>query len=63
MLVRIEHRDPRLIDTTLTTDANGGTVENVFTAVTSGEEFVNVIRGTNLRSRASWEGNELLIES
>ena len=60
MLVRIEHRDPRLIDTTLTTDANGGTVENVFTAVTSGEEFVN---GTNLRSRASWEGNELLIES
>lgn len=63
MLVRIEYRDPWLIDTTLTIDASGGTVQDVFTAFTSGEEFVNVIRGTNLRSRASWEGNELLIES
>jgi hypothetical protein len=62
-VVALEHRDPRLIDTTLTTDANGGTVRDVFAALTSGEEFVNSIRGTNVRSRASWEGAELVIES
>ncbi len=43
-MVALEHRDPRLIDTTLTTDANGGTVRDVFAALTSGEEFVNSIR-------------------
>jgi hypothetical protein len=63
MIAKIDHREPRLIQTVVVIDANGRRQQLTFTFTTSGEESVNRVGQGEMRTRASWEGEELLIES
>lgn len=62
VLIRIEHREPVLVQQILFTSASG--VEHLQTfACEVGVEVTNSIGGVPVRSRAQWEGAELVIES
>jgi len=63
MIAKIDHREPTLAQTVVVIDANGGRQQLTFELLTSGEESVNAVGGGQMRTRASWEGEELLIES
>jgi hypothetical protein len=63
MLAKIDHREPALVETVVVIDANGGRRQLTFEFLTSGEESVNGVGSVKMRTRASWEGEELLIES
>jgi hypothetical protein len=63
MLVKIDYRNPALMQTVLVIDVNGGKQQLVFEFLTSGEDSVNSVGSGQMRTRASWEGDELLIES
>jgi len=60
--VAIEHRDPKLIQSIISTTA-AGEERMVYTFTTDGADSVNTIRGTDAHTRAHWEGSELVIES
>lgn len=62
-MVKIEHQDPRLVDVSVFSYSDGSIVRDIFEADTSGEKFVNFVRGERVTSRAEWHGSELLIES
>lgn len=59
----IEHREPQFSSTMTARTPGGEEVRLVFHGNTSGEEFENTLGGTVWRSRATWEGGELRIES
>ncbi|SRR5258706_9142925 len=63
MIAKIDHREPTLVQTVVVVDANGGRQQLRCEFLTSGEESVNGVGTGQLRSRVSWEGEELLIES
>src|SRR5260221_11264713 len=63
MIAKIDHREPTLAQTVVVVDANGGRQQLRCEFLTSGEETVNGVGTGQLRSRVSWEGEELLIES
>jgi hypothetical protein len=63
MIAKIVHREPTLAQTVVVIDANGGIQRLKFEFLTSGEESVNGVGAGQMRTRASWEGEELLIES
>ena|ERR1700685_1327151 len=62
ILMKIEHREPALIQQILFTDANGIEHRQIFTCQI-GAETPNLIGGATLRSCARWQGAELVIES
>lgn len=62
ILVKIEHREPLLIQQILVVDGGGAERRQTFT-IAIGGETINSIGGTPARSRAQWEGTELVIES
>jgi hypothetical protein len=62
VLIRIEHREPALVQQVLFTSASG--VEQLQNFVCEvGVEVSNSIGGVPARTRARWEGTELVIES
>lgn len=63
LLVKIEHEEPRIVQEILVTYANGDKESMTFTFETTGEESSNPVRGLTGRTRAHWEGTELVIES
>jgi hypothetical protein len=63
VLMKIEHAEPNLVQQILVTQADGTGSILVFTYVTTGEEVSQPQAGGSARSRARWEGAELVIES
>ena len=63
MFVKIEHREPAFTQTILSIAADGGRSTAVFTGTTTGTPFSNTINGTVMSGRATWKGEELLIET
>jgi hypothetical protein len=62
ILVKIEHQGPLLIQQILLVEADGTERRQTFT-IEIGGQTINSIGGTPARSRAQWEGRELLVES
>lgn len=62
MLVRLDHREPMLLQQILFTD-NSDTEHWQEVRYEVGAETVNTINGVPVRSNARWEGAELVIES
>ena len=62
ILVKIDHRGPLLIQQILVADAGGPERRQTF-IIEVGANTINTVNGTPARSRAQWEGKELLIES
>lgn len=62
ILMKIEHREPGLIQQVLFTGAGGAEQRLTFTYQT-GVETTNSVGAATVRTRARWEGAELVIES
>jgi hypothetical protein len=62
ILMKIEHREPKLVQTILVTSVADETQRLEFTFETTGKESVGPSGGTG-RTRAHWDGSELAIES
>ncbi|HUB81738.1 MAG TPA: hypothetical protein VMB03_23225 [Bryobacteraceae bacterium] len=60
---RIEHREPHLNQEILVAQADGNEQHLIFNYNTTGDETTNRIGGKTARTRALWDGNELVIES
>jgi hypothetical protein len=63
MIAKIEHHEPALTQTVVVIDVNGRRQQLTFKFLTSGEESVNGVGQGEMRTRASWQDEELLIES
>ena len=62
ILMKIEHREPVLVQQIFFTNA-GGTEQRITLTYQVGSETTNSIGGATARTRARWEGMELVIES
>jgi len=62
VLVKIEHREPQLIQQIHFTNS-AGTDERLTFNYEIGAKTTNLVRGATVRTRACWEGTELVIES
>jgi hypothetical protein len=62
ILMKIEHREPRLIQEIVVTNTGGTEQRTTFTYET-GAETINSIGPSTARTRTRWEGMELVIES
>ena len=62
ILIKIEHREPSVVQQMYVEYGNGQTQRLTFAYKTTGEETSHSIDG-NAKSRAHWEGTELVIES
>ncbi|MEI9933046.1 MAG: hypothetical protein WDM89_21575 [Rhizomicrobium sp.] len=63
MSVKIEHSDPKFLQTIKTLQSDGKVTLNHFAGVSTNEEFSNSIHGRSVRSTAKWRGKELVIDS
>jgi hypothetical protein len=63
LLVTINHTDPVLNVEMVFTKLDDTEEQLLFRGMTTGEEVVNSVRGIQVRSRSTWIGAELLIES
>ena len=63
LFVKIEHREPQLTQTLLVSPAAGGEERLRFEYATNGTESVNLVRGIPCKTRAHWDGAELVIET
>jgi hypothetical protein len=63
LLVNIDHTDPVLIVDMVFTKSDDVEDRLLFRGLTTGEEVENPVHGIQVRSRATWVGAELLIES
>ena len=63
LLVKIQHREPTLIQTMFIVAVDGGEQQQTFTFDTTGGESTNVAGGREVQSRAHWSDSELVIES
>lgn len=63
LLVKIQHRDPMLVQTMLVVASDGGERLLTFTYDTAGGESTNAVAGGEGQSCAHWSGSELVIES
>ena len=63
ILVKIQHRDPMLVQTMLVVGADGSERLLTFTYDTGGGESTNALAGEEMQTRAHWSGSELVIES
>jgi hypothetical protein len=59
---KIEQKDPELNVTATFTGQNGPVTTN-FKHYTDGRESVNNIRGSEIRTKATWDGNTLVLDS
>lgn len=62
ILMKINHREPRLTQTILVIQATGAEQRLTFTYETTGEETVHAVGGGGW-SRAHWEDEDVVIES
>jgi hypothetical protein len=62
ILVKIQHREPKLIQTILVVTASGEQ-QQTFTFDTGGVESTLSVAGGQGHSRAHWNGSELIIDS
>jgi hypothetical protein len=62
IVVRLEHREPQLIQEIRVTDTHGTEQRMTFTYQT-GAETTNSVGEATVRTHARWEGTELVIES
>jgi len=62
MLVRIQHREPQLVQQVLVTYADGRTLQ-LTAQYQTGAARDNLIGGATLHTRAEWQGSELLLDS
>jgi len=63
ILVKIEHNEPRLVQTIFMSYGDGAEERLGFTYTTDGERSMNSIRGIACETHAHWDGEELVIES
>jgi RimJ/RimL family protein N-acetyltransferase len=63
ILHRIEHREPHLDQEILFAQAGGNEQHLIFSYNTTGDETTNSIGCRTARTRALWDGTELVIES
>jgi hypothetical protein len=63
ILVKIDHRDPTMVQTMFVVAADGGQQVLTFTYDTIGGESTNAVGGGEAQTRAHWNGSELVIES
>ena len=63
LLVKIDHRDPILTQTLFSVGADGAEQQQAFTYQTDGGESTTTLAAGDARSRARWNGSELIIES
>ena len=63
VLVKIDHREPTLVQTMLVVAADGGEQRLTFTYDTAGGESSIAVAGGEGQSRAHWSGSELVIDS
>jgi hypothetical protein len=63
LLVQIEHREPALVQTLLIVASDGTERRERYTFDSSGAESENATPGGTARTRATWNGSELVIES
>jgi hypothetical protein len=63
LLVTINHTDPVLNVEMVFTKLDDTEEQLLFRGMTTGEEVVNSVRAIQVRSRSTWIGAELLIES
>ncbi len=63
VLVKIEHDDPRLVQTALMSYADGAEERLRFSYTTDGKTSINSIRGIVCETQAHWAGEELVLES
>jgi hypothetical protein len=63
LLMRIQHRQPTLIQTILVVAADAGEQQLTFTYDTTGGETRNATGAGEGQSRTHWSGSELVIES
>lgn len=61
--MKIEHEEPKIVQEILVTYANEDEESMTFAFETTGEESSNPVRGLAGRTKAHWEGTELVIES
>ena len=62
ILVKIEHDEPRLVQTIFMSYGDGAEERLEFTYTTDGEKSMNSIRGIACETHAHWDGEELVIE-
>lgn len=62
LVVSIDHREPHLMEEVVFVDATGVERRQVFKCEI-GAESVNSVEGNTLRTRARWNGAELVLES
>lgn len=62
-LVKIEHREPKLMQMVAAWYATGAEARLKFEYTTDGAESINSIAGSSVCTRAHWVGEELVIES
>jgi hypothetical protein len=62
ILMKIDHKEPKLVQQILVTIAGGKEQRMTFTLET-GAETANPMGGSMARNHAWWQGNELVIES
>ena len=63
LLVKIEHKEPKIVQEILVGYSNGDEESMSFKFETTGEESNYSLRGGAGQTRARWEGAELVIES
>ena len=63
LLVKIEQSHPALREELVVTRQDGSEDRAVFTCWINGEQNRNLLNGTPVRGNATWEGEELVIES
>ncbi len=63
ILVKIQHRDPTLVQTMIVVAPDGAERLLTFTYDTAGGESANAVAAGEAQSRARWSGSELVIES
>lgn len=63
ILMKIDHREPDFVQDMRTDLPDGRSMASTFRGRTGGAEFVNDLPGHAWHSAATWEGDELLIES
>jgi hypothetical protein len=63
ILMKIQHREPALIQTIRIVAVDGGEQQQTFTFDTTGGESTNAAGGGEVQTRAHWSDSQLVIES
>jgi len=63
LLVKIEHKEPKIVQEIIVSYANGDEESMTFRFETTGKESKNAMGSATALTKAHWEGSELVIES